>query len=396
MLGRWDRWYKNVKEAGSFRYGDTITYRLAGEFMKDMREVEDWGCGTGGFRKFYSGKYIGVDGSANPFVDKIADLRTYRSNVDGIVMRHVLEHNYDWERILRSALTSFKKKLCIIVFTPFAERTGEIAHNKRFGVDVPDIAFHKDQIPAELYGLRWRMESHATNTAYGVEHIYFIEKPDADICVMSANLGNFDIPPKHVPQSVPCDFYTFTDENFRPRIKAMTPRLQAKIPKLFGWQMLAGYDYYVWLDGHGVLTSPDSIKIFYENCVDNDIVVIKHRTHSSINHEFRYMRKGITQKAEYIVARYENELMREMYHEIARDKDYVDDLMVLGGMFMYRNTGAVQKMLKEWWYYVSRYAVQDQLSFAYVLKKSGLRVKVLPHDTKVLPYVSFEHHPFRK
>lgn len=394
MLGKWDKLYKNTKHVKF--YGDTRTYRLAGEFMKNMAEVEDWGCGTGGFRKFYSGKYTGIDGSANPFVDKIVDLRTYRSSVDGIVMRHVLEHNYDWELILRNALASFKKKFCFIIFTPFVERTGEIAHNKKFGVDVPDIAFNKGHIEAALYGLRWRMESHKTNTQYGTEHIYYVEKKSADICVISANLGGFDVPQKHVPQSIPCDFYVFTDENFRPRFKAMTSRLQAKIPKFFGWQLLPGYDHYLWLDGHGVLTSPDAVRIFYEKCADNDMVVIRHRTHFNIRHEYRYTSKGLKQKAEYIAARYENEHIRELYNDIAADTKYADDTMVLGGMFMYRNTPAVRQMFKEWWYYVTRYAVQDQLSFAYVLKKSGLRVAILPNETKILPYVSFGHHPFRK
>jgi len=398
MLGKWDGWYKKVKEAGPFRYGDTITYQLAGEFMKDVAEVEDWGCGTGGFRKFYNGKYTGIDGSANQFVDKIADLREYRSTVDGIVMRHVLEHNYDWELVLRNALASFQKKLCIIIFTPFAEREKEIAHNKRFGVDVPDIALNKQQIEGAFYGLRWKMESHKTKTQYGIEHIYYIEKPHSNICVISANLGGFDTPQAHVPQSIPCDFYTFNDGNFRPRFKAMTPRLQAKIPKFFGWQLLKGYEYYLWLDGHGVLTSPNSVRTFYEKLKDHDVVVIQHRTHPSIAHEYRYMRKGIKQKAEYIVARYENEHMRELYDEIRADTEYKDDAMVLGGMFMYRNTPAVRAMLKDWWYYVSRYAVQDQLSFVYVLKKSGLKINVLPNpiETKILPYVSFGHHPFRK
>ena len=80
------------------------------------------------------------------------------------------------------------------------------------------------------------------------------------------------------------------------------------------------------------------------------------------------------------------------------DTDYTDDTMVLGGMFMYRDAPAVHNMFKDWWYYVTRYAIQDQLSFAYVLKKSGLRVAILPNplETKILPYVSFGQHPFRK
>jgi len=66
------------------------------------------------------GKYIGIDGSDTPFASRIADLRTYRSKAEGILIRHVLEHNYDWEAILAGAVESFQKKLCLILFTPFA------------------------------------------------------------------------------------------------------------------------------------------------------------------------------------------------------------------------------------------------------------------------------------
>jgi len=93
MLGKWDDWYRDVDAVR--HCGGIQTYKLAADFLKDMSTVEDWGCGAGGFRKFYKGKYKGIDGSANKYVDKVADLRTYRSSVDGILVRHVLEHNYN-------------------------------------------------------------------------------------------------------------------------------------------------------------------------------------------------------------------------------------------------------------------------------------------------------------
>ena len=175
MLGKWDKWYKGVK---TMKFGgDTTTYKLAADFLADMAEVEDWGCGTGGFKRFYKGKYTGIDGSATPFVDKIDDLRTYRSNVDGIMMRHVLEHNYDWKDILAGAVSSFRKKYCLVLFTPFDEVTHEIAYNKKHGVDVPDISFSKKDIERFFEGLKWRLQDNLkTRTGYGVEHVYYIEK----------------------------------------------------------------------------------------------------------------------------------------------------------------------------------------------------------------------------
>jgi hypothetical protein len=92
-------------------YANAVTYLMAAAFLADVDEIEDWGCGGGGFRRFcLSRRYVGLDGSKTPFADKIVDLCTYRSNAPDIMMRHVLEHNYDWEKILISAVRSFQQK----------------------------------------------------------------------------------------------------------------------------------------------------------------------------------------------------------------------------------------------------------------------------------------------
>jgi len=400
MLGKWDKWYKKVDTIGSFRYGETVTYQLAADFMADIAELEDWGCGTGGFKRFYKGKYTGVDGSANKFVDKIADLRTYRSKADGIVMRHILEHNYDWKLVLQNAVESFNKKLCIVFFTPFVDETKEIAHNKKYGVDVPDIAFSKKDLEKFFEGLSFRLEENiATKTGYGVEHVYYIEKTPAEktvpkIAVISANLGSFDKEDPHVPQSLAHDYFKFTDENFPPRFKAMTPRLQAKIPKFFGWQLAPGYEYYLWIDGNLSLSHPDALKYFYDQCQGHDIVVLKHPVRPDIRQEVRYTRKGLKQGSLYFAGRYVNEQLKEQYDEILADKDFVDDLLVCGGIFMYRNTPEIRQMFKEWWYHVSRYIIQDQIAFPYVLKKSGVKINVRPDVYSNCPYLSARGHKY--
>jgi glycosyltransferase involved in cell wall biosynthesis len=176
-VGKWDEWYKDLRpeSMGSFRYGDTVTYRIASAFLADVGEVEDWGCGAGGFKRFYRGRYIGIDGSRTPFADRVVDLCTYASHVEGIVMRHVLEHNYRWQEILDAAVRSFTRKFCLILFTPFAERTQQIAHNKQHGVDVPDLSFSRADIEARLGGLRWELfDNIPTDSGYKAEHVYLI------------------------------------------------------------------------------------------------------------------------------------------------------------------------------------------------------------------------------
>lgn len=171
-VGKWNYWYQD-SNIGQISYGDGITYLMAAAFFADVDEVEDWGCGVGGFKNYCTTDYIGVDGSETPFTDKIVDLTSYRSDVDGIMLRHVLEHNYDWNSILNNALSSFRKKMFLCLFTPFADETTEIAYNQ--GVDVPDLSMSKAEIECNFIDVKWHLlENIETSTQYGIEHVYLL------------------------------------------------------------------------------------------------------------------------------------------------------------------------------------------------------------------------------
>lgn len=174
-VGKWDAWYKDA-DAEKLYGDDDVTYRIAAEFLADCDCVEDRGCGLGGFRRFCKTRYVGVDGSASKFADIRADLAIYTSSVEGVLLRHVIEHNYQWQAVLRNALTSATKKLALVLFTPFAEETKFISYDPT--IDVFDISFAKADIVKELEGLRWELlEGLVTKTQYGVEHVFKIEKP---------------------------------------------------------------------------------------------------------------------------------------------------------------------------------------------------------------------------
>lgn len=216
------------------------------------------------------------------------------------------------------------------------------------------------------------------------------------IALISANLGQIDRPTFHVKQSLPYDSFVFTDENFPPREKAMTRRLQAKIPKFFGWQLKPGYDFYFWLDGSISLGHPDTLKFFSEQCQDQDIVVLRHGRRPDIRQEARYLRKGLKQKSTYILDRYLYEWTPEQIEEIYKDKEYKDDLMVQGGIFIYRDTMLVRQMFKEWWYLTTRYSIFDQIAFPYVLKKSEVKFKVLEIDFNQSEHFKLNGHKYHR
>jgi len=209
--------------------------------------------------------------------------------------------------------------------------------------------------------------------------------------ILQASLGGFDKPIKHEPQSMEHDYFMFTDENFPPR---MHPRMQAKIPKMFGWQLKPDYDFYMWLDGNLRFKHKDSLKYFYDSCQGYDVVVLQHPQRNTIYWEYRYNWRGLhnNKPSSYLQRRYIGEQLDEQYEVIKSDNDYVDNLLVNGGVFMYRNTEKVHLTLKEWWYHVSRYLIMDQLSWAYVLKKSGLRVNVLNDIFNDCPWIEDSRH----
>jgi hypothetical protein len=175
-LGKWNDWYASVsKQAGVRLYGDPTTYLIAAGFFVDTDEVEDWGCGLGGFRQFCLTQYRGIDGSMTPFADEIVDLCKYRSESPSILLRHVLEHNYEWRTILRSAVASFRHKLCVVLFTPFSATTTEINKTQMAGGNVPDISFQREDIEHEFDGLYWRLLPNIqTRSQYGYEQVYFV------------------------------------------------------------------------------------------------------------------------------------------------------------------------------------------------------------------------------
>ncbi|NJN39859.1 MAG: class I SAM-dependent methyltransferase [Gammaproteobacteria bacterium] len=144
--------------------------------------MEDWGCGLGGFKHCIDERqrYAGVDGSQSPYADLIVDLERYASSADAIHMRHVLEHNPGWPRILASALESFRKRMVLTLFTPFQNPTQVIARYPNFngtGVEMVDIGFAREDIVRPFSDLRWfSIENIRTDTQYGVEHMFFLEK----------------------------------------------------------------------------------------------------------------------------------------------------------------------------------------------------------------------------
>lgn len=97
-----------------------------------------------------------------------------------ILMRHILEHNYEWEKILKNAILSFSRRMCLVIFTPFRDKTHVIKIDKPHE-KVPLISFKKGDLTKHFVGIDWVLaENLSTATQFGIEHIFFLEKRERE------------------------------------------------------------------------------------------------------------------------------------------------------------------------------------------------------------------------
>ena len=216
------------------------------------------------------------------------------------------------------------------------------------------------------------------------------------IAILTAILGEFDKPIDPVVQKTKHEvvFHRFTDKDFPP-ITGLMPRLQYRIPKLFGWQMFPEYNIYIWLDGSMSFTRPDCAEWFLSQLGNNDIAFFKHPQRKSIKEEVEHIELKLRENSKYIVPRYKNGLHREFYDFITR-KGYEDNSLYASTSFIYRNTDKVQMFMNMWWLWQSRYYTVDQLaqtySAIYCQKSIELKVKTIDENLFKLDYLSLVSH----
>jgi hypothetical protein len=182
-LGKWDTWYAGLEADSPQTYGGTESYRIASDWLVDCSTVGDWGCGKGGFKQYVEAprQYIGFDGSHTPFADRIVDLADFRFETEGVLVRHVIEHDYRWEAILANAAASFTRRMVLVLFTPMLTSTEPMATEIAFqelGAQggVPDLSFSEAAIRSAIPDVPVSVQTIDSLTQYGTETIFLYER----------------------------------------------------------------------------------------------------------------------------------------------------------------------------------------------------------------------------
>lgn len=176
--GPWDEMYVGLTEPEP--YANTPTYELGARWLAPCDRIEDWGCGACWLKTLLPADrqagYVGIDQAASPWADVVADLTEYRSTTSGLFMRHVLEHNRDWQLVLDNALDSFTRRMFLVVFTPLADHThphevDEDTGSFALSFFLGDMALHFHRA-----GVEWDYERLETEAHYGEETVFRISK----------------------------------------------------------------------------------------------------------------------------------------------------------------------------------------------------------------------------
>ena len=161
----------------------------------------------------------------------------------------------------------------------------------------------------------------------------------------------------------------YHDNNTPPRHLSMHPRLKSKIPKMLEWKLVDS-DWYIWADSSIRLNDIDITEIIKETAKDNPLCLFKHTKASSIAEEVNSVRAQIKVKNKYFTQRYEGEPLINQLAYYYGDPDFIDDKLFSMTFFAYKREAI--SLMKEWFIHNTIWSIEDQISFPYLLQKSGL------------------------
>ena len=195
------------------------------------------------------------------------------------------------------------------------------------------------------------------------------------VAVISANFGGYACPKaRHMPQRVETTFRHFVDYDISSREHTLLPRMAAKVPKMYAWELLPGHDAYIWLDAPFRLSSTESVAWWLDRLGDHDFAVFQHPTRQSIHREAMEIRSLLERHEPVASDKYFGEDLAGIVSLVEADSDYLDDRLYAAGAFCYRPTRSTKQALRDWWGYVSRYHVNDQLSFPFAIRHCAVQV----------------------
>lgn len=182
------------------------------------------------------------------------------------------------------------------------------------------------------------------------------------------------------------DYYAFVDQLYDVRVWRQRPlinfskdpfyaaRRNAKLPKVLGFMIVPGYDYYIWHDHYCELQT-DPRQMVIEYLQDKDMAVFKHARRDCVYEEIHIVALSKFDTVESLNA----------MHDVFRRCNWPEHAGLYEmTSFMYCNTPKVQAAMLNWWDIIVQSSSRDQLSFPLAAGMNDLKLSILPGSAQ--PY----------
>ena len=162
----------------------------------------------------------------------------------------------------------------------------------------------------------------------------------------------------------------YNDNNTSSRVHAMHPRLKAKIPKMLEWQYVEA-DWYLWLDSScKIHPGADILEGILNTSMGNPLCLFQHSQGKTILEEALCVKNNCNQGDKYFTKRYAGEPILEQVSHYYGDPNFEDKMLFQMSCFAYHKSAS--KLMLDWFIENCKWSIEDQISFPYVLQKSGL------------------------
>jgi Methyltransferase domain len=216
------------------------------------------------------------------------------------------------------------------------------------------------------------------------------------ICIASANLSGIDVsatlPPQVLPSGWEMDFKCFVDTDFPPRPLSISPRMQAKYPKMCAFEWFTDADLIAWIDSSFTVTTSGLAAWLIDKLGDGDICLMPHIVRKSVSEELAFMTQLMTAGDQYLSSRYAGEPMAEQVSSYLSGAQFEDNWLSANGCFVYRNVPAIQALMKDWLLECVKWSSQDQLSLPYVMQRHGITPRWMDCGLWNCPHMQFTGH----
>lgn len=182
------------------------------------------------------------------------------------------------------------------------------------------------------------------------------------------------------------DYYAFVDQLYDVQVWRQRPlinfskdplysaRRNAKLPKVLGFMMVPGYDYYIWHDHYCELQTDPKI-IVHDHLKENDFAVFKHPRRDCVYEEIHIV----------ALSKFDSVECLNNMHDVFRRCNWPAH----GGLyemtsFMYNNNPTSQAVLLNWWDIIVQSSSRDQLSFPLAASMNHAKLAILPGSAQ--PY----------